>query len=454
MIGKISFGQEITVVKGQLSNEKIENISLQCDENPFSGAREEFEAVLLDSINFEFHVEMFTSGTYKLIINNNAICNIFLCPGQNLSISIDSNGFKYIGSTKDFQEWNQVLYRILNKYSFENYENNGLDISNTLKTINNLFEQKKLNEEQINKIATDFTLDSCEYEYCKYRNEYAIYTFIWSELLQKGYSIESDVYNFFEKLPLDDMDAANSSLDYNRAISIYLFIKLRLDNGWFKSNSFDFSSEEFNTLFYNKILAELQNEDVRNITLTRKVISLLSSGSSSAESLTKKYFTDCTNSYYKTITYKYYNDYLNQMTASQENPDIKRLSEKLLDELNNYKGQVVYLDFWASWCSPCRASIPFTKELQSKYKDQAFQVVYVNIDDNYGQFETTAKKLGLNKNLIYLNKEQSTEIRKQLAIKGIPQYVLVNKSGLIVTTDAPAPNSFAVVQKINELLSE
>lgn len=54
MIGKISFGQEITVVKGQLSNEKIENISLQCDENPFSGAREEFEAVLLIQLILNF----------------------------------------------------------------------------------------------------------------------------------------------------------------------------------------------------------------------------------------------------------------------------------------------------------------------------------------------------------------------------------------------------------------
>ncbi len=452
VICKTLYCQDVAHVTGQFKDVKIENISLQCDENPYTGAREEFKAVLLDSAKFEFFAKLYICGTYNLVINNNAVAQIFLCPGQNLSVNLDSNKFKYKGSSQDFEEWNHTLYAILNQYSIEFSEQDNTD--RICKDIDHLFNIKRQNETQIDKIAKNYNLDSCEYTYCKYRNKYAIYTFVWSDLIQKGYSIDCEVFNFLKRLPLDDINAINSSLDYNRAVSTYIYLKLRLDNGWYKSDSFDFHSDKFDTLYYNKILTELTNREVRNVTLTRKVIQLLTFGSTSAGSLVKRYFTDCTNSRYKEIVYGYYNEYLHQKNSSQEKLDVKRISGVLLDELNNYKGQVIYLDFWASWCSPCRAGIPLTMELQNKYKNQAFEVVYVNVDDNYGSFETTAKKLGLNKNLIYLNKDQSTEVRKQLKINGIPHYVLLDKKGDVIAMDAPEPNSFAIEKTLDELLSK
>lgn len=448
------FSQNISVVTGKLSNIEFLNVSLQSDENPFTGASDEFNAIVLDSGKFEIQVEMYASGTYSLLIDNSSVAQIFLCPENDLIINNDSAVFNYKGITSDFNQWNQALYDMIGKYSFEHAENNGIDLEDIKKLIIYLFDLKEKNASQVSKLVADFNLSSCEYEYCKYRLDYAIYTFLWSELLQRGYSLESDAYKFIYDLPLDDSMAAKSSLDYNRAISVYVFLKLRIEKGWYEPNSYDFTSDTFNILYYNKILSEIKNEDIRNITLTRKIIQLLNSGSTAAEELFKKYLNDCSESNYKQIVFKYYNDYVKQKTYSKQGLKITRLSGKLLEELKKYKGQVLYLDFWASWCSPCIASIPFSKELQEKYKDQPLQVIYVNIDDNIGNLESTAKKLGLRDNLIYLNKEQSTEIRKQLEIKGIPQYVLVDKQGTIVTTDAPEPNSFAIETAINELLEE
>lgn len=48
--------------------------------------------------------------------------------------------------------------------------------------------------------------------------------------------------------------------------------------------------------------------------------------------------------------------------------------------LDQFKGKVVYLDFWASWCSPCRKSFPWMNELQKRYGDQGFSVIAVNLD--------------------------------------------------------------------------
>jgi cytochrome c biogenesis protein CcmG/thiol:disulfide interchange protein DsbE len=49
-------------------------------------------------------------------------------------------------------------------------------------------------------------------------------------------------------------------------------------------------------------------------------------------------------------------------------------------ELSEYKNKVVYLDFWASWCVPCRKSFPWLNEMQAKYQDQGLVVIAVNLD--------------------------------------------------------------------------
>ena len=50
--------------------------------------------------------------------------------------------------------------------------------------------------------------------------------------------------------------------------------------------------------------------------------------------------------------------------------------------LSDYKGKVVLLDFWATWCPPCKIEIPWFMDMQRKYKDQGFEVLGVAMDDN------------------------------------------------------------------------
>ncbi len=60
-------------------------------------------------------------------------------------------------------------------------------------------------------------------------------------------------------------------------------------------------------------------------------------------------------------------------------PDLRNPSQSL--SLSDYRGQVVYLDFWASWCGPCRRSFPVLEQLYQDFADQGFVVLAVNVDE-------------------------------------------------------------------------
>jgi len=76
---------------------------------------------------------------------------------------------------------------------------------------------------------------------------------------------------------------------------------------------------------------------------------------------------------------------MSMRVTSAEHPfapdfSLSELSGQKLN-LSNYRGRVVLLDFWATWCEPCREEIPRFEELQNKYRDQGFQIIGISMDD-------------------------------------------------------------------------
>jgi thiol-disulfide isomerase/thioredoxin len=58
------------------------------------------------------------------------------------------------------------------------------------------------------------------------------------------------------------------------------------------------------------------------------------------------------------------------------------LEEQQPLDLTHYRGKVVYMDFWASWCPPCRTSFPLLNELHNELQAEGFEVVAINVDEN------------------------------------------------------------------------
>jgi thiol-disulfide isomerase/thioredoxin len=98
-------------------------------------------------------------------------------------------------------------------------------------------------------------------------------------------------------------------------------------------------------------------------------------------------------------------------------------------KLAKLQGKVVYVDFWASWCGPCRQSFPWMNEMQARYGGKGLQIVGVNVDaksDDARQFLTTTPA----RFAIAFDPQGATP--RSYGIKGMPSSVLIGPDGKVL----------------------
>ena len=101
--------------------------------------------------------------------------------------------------------------------------------------------------------------------------------------------------------------------------------------------------------------------------------------------------------------------------------------------LDKLKGRVVYVDFWASWCAPCRRSFPWMAEMQRKYGPQGFTVVAINVDKKR---EDAAKFLAATPGAFTIVYDPVGTVPTAYDVKGMPTSYIVDRSGKVVSVDA------------------
>ena len=92
------------------------------------------------------------------------------------------------------------------------------------------------------------------------------------------------------------------------------------------------------------------------------------------------------------------------------------------------KGKVVYVDFWASWCGPCKQSFPFMNELQAKYRAQGFEVLAINLDAKRDEADKFLAEVPAQFTVAFDAKGDSA---KRFEIKGMPSSYLIGRDGKV-----------------------
>ena len=97
--------------------------------------------------------------------------------------------------------------------------------------------------------------------------------------------------------------------------------------------------------------------------------------------------------------------------------------------LGDHQGKVVVLDFWASWCVPCRRSFPWMNEMQNKYADEGLVIIAVNLDNQVSEAEAFLQRYPAEFSIYY---DHERQLARQYGVEAMPSSFLIGRDGTVV----------------------
>ena len=124
------------------------------------------------------------------------------------------------------------------------------------------------------------------------------------------------------------------------------------------------------------------------------------------------------------------------------------------DIINNNKGKWLYIDFWASWCKPCRETMPKSVILKKELEKENIEFIYLSLNDKKENWKLALESDGISKSQNYfIENGNVSKVIENLGIKTIPHYLIYNPNGELVNGFASRPDESAKEQ-LQKLLAE
>lgn len=96
--------------------------------------------------------------------------------------------------------------------------------------------------------------------------------------------------------------------------------------------------------------------------------------------------------------------------------------------LSEYRGDVVLINFWATWCGPCRQEMPLLDDLYGRYQRVGFNLLGVNIDEDSRRAMQMVQELGVNFPVLF---DENKEVSKLYEVEAMPVTILVDREGIV-----------------------
>jgi thiol-disulfide isomerase/thioredoxin len=229
-----------------------------------------------------------------------------------------------------------------------------------------------------------------------------------------------------------------------------------------RSVSFTDESMLSNGTYLNFILEELIKNDKREVSVDEKYFSVIekmnpgifkdrllfrqlnksmleTSNIKIRDSLMNTYLSSITKISYKKLLNKKFTDY-NRLTKGEAAPNfIAYNSDEKRFDLNSFKGKLVLIDCWASWCGPCKKEDPYYQQKALLYKNKPIQFISMNSDQKKENWLIDIKEKG--NRILHLRPENLKYFGEKYAINSIPRFILIDKEGKLINADFVRPSS-------------
>lgn len=456
LITTLALSQTATI-KGKISNPEEQIIKFVYT-NDIITSKPKHEMVVTNLKDGEFSATISVEEPSLIYFSHGSkVAQMYVKPNSNLELTFDTKDFFNTLKIKEENgKENQLITELTSAFSDKTTEIYSVQQTLYLKDSINLAEfakkERQLVKEQLDfieekgkklKLTNSFiNLLKAEINYGSINNLYQIG-------MKKRVQPDDKAFSFMEEISLTE-NKSLKSFSYHLAVKFYFqhdFYNQKTGNNievdkWFLNNMYDKGSK--------KLTGEIKEVFIASTAYT--VIS--NNWDFLIDSIAPKYFKETKNEEYLNLVKPIYDAYI-----TEKNKPLPDGANKIEGEYNNieellaqYKGKVVYIDVWASWCGPCKREMPYSIQLQEKLKGEDVVFLFVAVNDKPENWKAAIKQLGITGEHFFGDQNFSYTFMNKFEIRGIPRYLIADKTGAIVNTNAPRPSHEGVADTLKELL--
>lgn len=459
LLGLICFAKlkaEHAVLTGNIANCKVKLVKASYNGSLVAYKQVEQTAVIDKRGNYRMVFELKGLKEIYIIIDEQQT-SLYLQPGDSVFLENDYKSFdsSIVFSGKGADK--NSFYRDFKTKMIFGHEQD-IFIANARKTpgvfaafCDSILNQKiKFLETHAGKMSPDFKEQFLTGLIYENGNSKLAYPGLWAYLNQKHDTLPdmpAGYYKFMKDLPVSNsrLLANPEFLDYTRSVFSYF----RSQHSLLRKDNPDYQQ--------CKSLAKLlfQNDDVVSAHMAAYVMSMLQNNKfKDSEPMYVAFVKDYPGSLYDAELRELYAK-IKRIAPGQPAPEftLTDINGKQRS-LNEFKGRVVYLDFWASWCGPCLMEMPASKKLEQQFHQADIVFLYVSIDEDAQSWKDMVKKKEIQG--VHLNAPDFNHtISKAYNVTGVPSYFLIGRDGKVIDNAAPRPsNKKDIEQAINTALVE
>ncbi|OWY24599.1 hypothetical protein C7N43_20200 [Sphingobacteriales bacterium UPWRP_1] len=452
--------QQVVTVWGTVAQAKNILISIDMAENPISGKIVGYASKIDSSGKFMIQLPLKSPAFAQLFHANNSV-PVFLHPGDNVQVTVNAldmaNTVKFDGRGADHCRLTAEYFRKFNtaaQRSLLTQKMTDLEPTDFIAYVEAVRKQKlqlvadyKV-KGNLSQVCENFVKTQTNVEWANALLDYPFAHSLNSSELTPA-NLPPDYYAFMNEVDLQNQEAMQLSIytDYLLKFISNRFSKT-IERADYNTDNFYADKYEFaKTMLTGKALYYVQGICITDACTYGKVENIAAKFD--------EYLVACPFANYTQAVTEIY-DRAFRTCAGQKAPDfsLMNLAGDTIT-LQQLKGKVLYLDFWATWCGPCVREMGYSEQLKDKFKGKDIAFVYISVDDNPMDWEHYLHNTLLftpDSTLHLFANGLTSETGKTYNIKGVPRYLIIDADGIIADSNAKRPSDPGIVADLEKVL--